>query len=1354
MRRFFRLFFWVLFALYLGFAALTLVLRFGVLPDLPRHQPEIEAFLSRTLGREVRLGGLEAHWYGLNPNVTLNDVKIFSDEGTVALRLARVDGVLSWRSLAALWRGEPVFALLSLEKPELLIRRDGDGRIFVADLPISTEKDDGDGAALRWLLAQRRIRIHDARIIWQDDRLDAPPLVLRSAHLEWHNRGWRHRFGLTARPPAHLADALDLRGDLSGDATNLPAWRGQVYSRLEAANLPEIQALMEQNGLAAEGVQMARGVGALRLWARRDERGWQGAGDVALADARLRLGADLPMLEVMRLHGRLQAARGTSSGLVSWRVASRDLTLEARLPHGEAIAIPDLDMQAEWRARAEGDDAEKTKTPSSDKVSLPASFSLNALDLTQAVRLAEALPLSAETRERIARYQPQGVLRQTKARWDMAMFADETVRRDYAVEAVFERLGFRAADKLPGVSGLSGNLVADAAGGRLALGNPQMTLALPAMFAEPQFSLERLRAQVEWRRNAKGMKVEIRSLDFVSPHVQGQVRGSYQSLAEGPGEIDLQGEFSKIVAMEVWRYLPRIVHPNVAQWLRGALLAGTGAGSLRLRGDLRKFPFAPPNDGAGEFSVRVQAEDVRLRYGEGWPEIEEMRGNLEFGAGMKILATDARSLGARLSNVEVEIPRFDSRESHLLIAGEASGPTAEFLGFVEQSPVAEFIGHATRNMSASGEGRLELKLDLPLANMAAAAVAGRYHFLDDQVRFMSGLPPAQHVRGVLEFSEQAARAEAIQGMLLGAPFHLTIAPEARAGETRKTMRIQAKGGAQARELRRYLKKPIQAALSGDLSWQADIRVAPGASEFLVTSTLEGMAFSLPFPLAKNAGDAWPLRVQGERDAEKREQIRVLLGDGARPRLEAILMRRPSGGLARGAIGIGQAPRLPEAGLNLHVRQTRLNLDLWRRLLFADDSGNETAKAREAETIDLPALNLAALEAQKITVFGATLNNARLRLRYKGEQMRVMVAADELVGDIFWDGDQKTNRGGKVTADLRRMRLGDAEAATETGEAGAAKIPAELLESLPGMDIRIGDFAYGDRHFGRLELQAENAGGQWQLQQIVIENPEARMTGNGLWRPRESIDGQRSGASQLAFQLESGNSGKLLARLGYPNAVRGGTARLEGNLNWAGSPLDFDPTTLDGELSLSAQRGQFSRIEPGAGKLLGLLSLQSLTRRLSLDFRDIFSEGFAYDDITARMHVNEGVLTTKGDLRIVGPSGRVLMNGRVNLKDETQDLHLTMQPELGGVAAVGAAVAINPLVGAAALLAQRFLQNPLNKVFSLKYAVTGSWSDPRVERLSMLPDISHQETEIPATEHLEANAPKTPEVSEVPEDKAP
>jgi uncharacterized protein (TIGR02099 family) len=1308
-----RIALWSLFFLYVGFAALTLALRYWLLPELHRYQPEIEAAASRALGAPVRIGRLEARWKGLNPALRLEDTRILDAQGKVALYLASVDGVLSWRSLFSLWRGEPRFALLTLEKPELTIRRDKAGNLFVAGIRLAGSKND-ETQALDWLLQQSRLRIHDARLLWQDESRAAPPLFLQNAHLEWRNRGKRHTFGLTARPPVALAAKLDLRGDFRGSAAAWRDWHGQLYARLDAVDLAGGRPWVDAP------IELERGRGTARLWLQGDKTGWQGTGDLALTNARLRLGAALPMLDLLRLQGRLHVTRATDS----WRVSSRNLGLEARAAADRTIRIPDLNLQLEWQG--------KQFPPRQG------ALFADTLDLPRLRELAAWLPLPAASRAMLATYQPTGTLRQVKLHWETGTVNDnDNGLKKYSLEAGFSNLGVKAEGVLPGAFGLSGTLSASEQGGRLTLESEKIGIALPAVFASPEFPLDRLRAEVDWRHNEEGVRADIRRLEFAGPHANGQVSGHYQSLPEGPGRIDLQGEFAQARATEVWRYIPqRLNKPQVIDWLRGALRAGQGEGRLRLRGDLARFPFDKPDDD-GEFRITVKAHGVNLKYGDAWPEIEAIDGDLEFGTGMKILARTGRVLGAKLQNTQVDIPRF-ANDSHLLVAGEAFGPTAEFLRFIDQSPVAASIGHFTRDMTTDGTGRLELKLDLPLAHIGDGKAWGRYHLENNAMTFAPELPPVRELQGRLEFTESGVNAPEIRGVFLGAPIRLKIATDTTGSGM---VRIGANGGFTARELARHYKHPGLAALSGGTSWKAEIKAQKKTTEFFLTSSLEGLSSSLPAPFAKNADETLPFSLQKIPLPDAREQIRVRLGNDARRRLDALLTRQANGEIERGAIGIGQSPRLPDKGLNLLIKQDDLDLDAWvlaDGAILADGTGlaDNKALANDAVPVDgvtpttikeLP-FALLSLETQKLTAFGRVLNGVSLRLRPEGERLRVAVAAREIVGDLYWSGANQ----GNITADLRRVRLESGQGLlAEHG--GAAP---EFTNSLPGMDIRVEDFTFNQRRFGRVELQAENVGKHWRLNQIVIENPDGKLTGNGLWQPGPT------GRSNLDFRLDATDSGKLLGRMGYPGAIRGGTATLSGQLNWDGSPLEFDAATLDGELQLAAAKGQFAKVSPGAGvgKLLGLLSLQSLSRRLSLDFRDIFSDGFAYDSITAKMRIADGVMTTNGDLQIIAPSGRVLMNGKVNMKNETQDLRLTMQPELGGVAAVGAAVAINPLVGAAALLAQNFLKNPLNKVFSLNYTVTGSWTAPKVERLSMPEQESDMPTNAPANTPAEEKTP--------------
>ncbi|HUY02595.1 MAG TPA: AsmA-like C-terminal region-containing protein, partial [Rhodocyclaceae bacterium] len=213
---------------------------------------------------------------------------------------------------------------------------------------------------------------------------------------------------------------------------------------------------------------------------------------------------------------------------------------------------------------------------------------------------------------------------------------------------------------------------------------------------------------------------------------------------------------------------------------------------------------------------------------------------------------------------------------------------------------------------------------------------------------------------------------------------------------------------------------------------------------------------------------------------------------------------------------------------------------------------------------------------------------------------------------------------------------------------------------------------------------------------------------------------RSGATQadtrLKFTLNAKNIEKMLSRVGYPDVVRRGRATLEGDVAWNGSPLAIDYPSLDGSMNVVAAAGQFNKLEPGAGRLLGILSLQSLPRRITLNFRDIFSEGFAFDSIAGQIGMKHGVMSS-GDLRIQGPSAKILMSGSVDLSRETQNLRVRVQPAIGESLSVGAILMAHPAVGAIAYLVQKLLRDPIDQAFSYEYSVTGTWADPKVEKLS-------------------------------------
>jgi uncharacterized protein YhdP len=202
---------------------------------------------------------------------------------------------------------------------------------------------------------------------------------------------------------------------------------------------------------------------------------------------------------------------------------------------------------------------------------------------------------------------------------------------------------------------------------------------------------------------------------------------------------------------------------------------------------------------------------------------------------------------------------------------------------------------------------------------------------------------------------------------------------------------------------------------------------------------------------------------------------------------------------------------------------------------------------------------------------------------------------------------------------------------------------------------------------------------------------------------------------MDFKLQLADSGALLDRLGTPKAIRSGKGELSGQIGWIGSPFALDYPTLTGQINVAIDSGQFLKVDPGAARLLGVLSLQSLPRRLSLDFRDLFQEGFAFDSITGDVKIGQGVAVTN-NLRMRGVQALVLMEGNADIERETQDLRVVVVPELNAGTAALAYAVINPAIGLGAFLAQALLKKPLTEANTREFQVSGPWADPKVERV--------------------------------------
>ena len=1263
---------WLVNLAFLGialFSLLLLALRFFVLPKIEDYRPEIVARLSAALGQPISIRELRAGWDGWNPKLGLTELTVRGKAGEALLTLPEVSATLSWQSLV---RFDLHLKSLVLDKPSLLIRRTAQGRISVGGLEVDPDAPETDPGFADWLLRQRRVEIHDALLIWQDDYRQAPQLLLDRVNFRLENRFGEHSFGLVGTPPPEVAAPLDVRGSFRGGS--LAAWqemKGRVYLRLDYA---DVATWREWLPLPA---QFGRGEGALRLWfefARGVPQ--EITADLELRDVVGRLDPKLPEIQLRRLAGRL-AWRGDQRGQ---EIRANRLVIEPK-----AAETPEpLDFLLKLERAGEGWSGGELR--------------LNTLDLAALGILANHLPLpEALLREWSARA-PTGMLRNGELVWKGPFETPELGR----IQADFSGLGLKSTEGQPGFSNLSGRIEGDAQKGSLRLASRAGGIELPRVFIAP-VPFERLNGRVQWRRGKAGLVVELAEAEFSNAHASGTASGEWRAQPQGPGSIDLKARLESADPRHVHAYLPLVVSDTARSYLKRALTGGAARDArLTLRGELAHFPF---DDGSkGMFEIRARAEDASMEYAPGWPRLEKVRADLLFrGSRMEISSNQVETLGVKLGKVLVVIPDLGANEPVLQVRGEAQGASAEFLRFVEASPVLGMIDRFTEGMKAEGQGKLDLKLAIPLAQPEETKVVGEFSIANNRVEVGDDLPPLEKANGKIRFTEHDVRAEGISAEILGGPVQGLVT------STEGTVRISARGSADAGELRRHYSSPLLRGVTGRGDWQAEVRVRGGRAQWMVDSSLRGVRLDLPAPLGKSPEEPLPFHLE-HRDLDLGKTLFAMsLGQ----RVDFQMVRAPeakSGKLLfeRGFLALGGAPMdLSQTGLWVRGELADLDLDRWLDYRpsaaappAADAASWPSASSLAGLDLKLGGIRLADRRFEELHLAAAAAKGGRVNMNLSGRQ---------LAGTLAWSPATPNLPNGQITGRFQRLSLPATESSTEN-KAVADKIEGKSADDWPALDIMAENFSSKGKPLGKLELKASAESDHWKLERLKLITAEGNLEASGKWTLAGA--GQET---QAELQLDIREAGPYLARFGMPDAVKGAPVKLSGSLAWAGPPNDLDYASLSGKLKLEVGKGQFTKIEPGLGKLLGVLSLQALPRRLTLDFGDIFSSGFAFDSMAGEIAIDRGVMSTDR-LLIDGPSAKVEIRGRADIAKETQDLRVKVFPSLATSAALTVGL-VNPVAGGVTWLVSKVLKDPLDRLFAYEYQVDGAWNDPQVSKVA-------------------------------------
>ena len=1348
---------------YFLFCALFLGLRYVVLPHIDVYRPDVERMAGRALGLQVTIGGIGASWQGALPRLSLSDVVIHDQAGGAALTLPSVAATVSWWSLAV---GELRLRQLQIVRPDLEVRRDAQGVFLVAGLRIDP-KQQGSGGAADWVLKQHEIDIVDGRLHWKDDLRHAPELLLQDVNVVLRNGGHRHRFALQAVPPPTLAAPLDVRASFvhphfSQHIADPSQWSGVLYADLRDADLAAWKTYLD----FPFDLQQAKG--SMRAWLTFNHaRVVDFTADLGMTDVVARLRADLQPLQLAAVSGRVSVQDAPDGsvpdGKLSFGARGHAVSLvDFSLRTSDGLVLPKTTVNERYLAAHDG-------RPSQTEVQV------QQLDLQSLAAFVGRLPLTPEHLRMLTDFAPRGQLQDFSAQWQ----GDYPDLQSYRVAGRFSGLSMHAQPArpgrpaahgvparaampaIPGFANLSGRIDADDHGGSLSLDSRQLTLSLPAVFEKPDLQFDALKMDTQWTQKGDALQVNVHDLSFAGNGMTGTLSGTQavsldQPAGQNLGMADIRGTLDGAALDKVGDYLPLVMNADVRNWLTHALAGGTlHDGELRIKGDLAQFPFRAPKAGQrppGQFVFSGRIEDGALNYMPGafgrdgrmpmWPLLEKVDGTIRFDRTRMEIDGDAATHGAQLSKVKAVIPDLLADDALLQIDGHAAGSLQDMVRYTVNSPVSGWIGGFTDDVRANGDAALALKLTLPLNHVKDAKVLGTLKFDGNGITLLDGMPAITQTTGQLAFDENGVRLQAIKGNFLGGP--LTIS-----GGSQKdgAIVVKADGTLSAAGLRKAYPdaQQLTARLNGSTRFGTVVAIRNGRLDIGVESTLRGLGLDFPAPLAKAANDALPLKFEladaaSGNAAVLRDTINVALGSA----ISAAYVREKSANdanaswrVVRGGIGVNAPAPEPDSGVAANVDLDKLDLDSWLALtpgaagngagsgtaqkgdVKGDAKGGASASAPSGGASDdtqylaqYVSPDAVAMRAGTLQVMGRKLEHVVLGASQDEGAWRANIDSAQASGYLSWLQSSSGRGLGKVTARLATLIV-PRSASSDVKDLLEAKDPTT---EMPALDIVAEQFQLYEKKLGRLDLTANyvraTSGREWRIRNLSLANPDATLSASGSW-----VTNGDNSSTNLSYRLTIADAGKLLDRFGYPGVLKGGKGRMNGDLSWNGSPFAFDIPSLSGTVSLDVASGQFLKVEPGAAKLLGVLSLQALPRRLTLDFRDVFSQGFAFDNVTGDANIEHGVATTD-NFKMRGVNAAVLMDGQADIDKETQDLRVVVIPNINaGAASVVYGLAVNPVIGVGTFLAQLFLRAPLAQAFTYEYAITGPWNDPNVVKIN-------------------------------------
>ncbi|RLA11523.1 MAG: TIGR02099 family protein, partial [Gammaproteobacteria bacterium] len=868
------------------------------------------------------------------------------------------------------------------------------------------------------------------------------------------------------------------------------------------------------------------------------------------------------------------------------------------------------------------------------------------------------------------------------------------------VAADVSNIASRPVNGIPGMNNLGGSFVIGKKNAVLEIRGSQMTLDFADQFPAP-LEVEELTLAANISLVGSDFLISVPSFEIYNSDLRGTGRLWIEANKADKPFMYLRASFADARGSSAPKYVPlKLMSKKLIAWVnQGIKNADVAHGDLLYHGRLRNIKQLVKNR-AGELVVDFQVENAEVLFDRKWPVARDGAGRVIFHNLGVDVALDKVSLeGIDNGSANISIANFVHAE--IKIDVEARASTATTLQTWINTPVGRKyrpIVEGFRKVQGSVDARLGILL--PISDKKRREeVDIKLKFTNSAVEVPAWGLDLTAINGELKITEKSLTAKAMKANFFGDPIVVGINTDA--GNDRTLVR--ASGNIESRQLLVLLPEYLKDGFSGNSDWQVKLEIANNqtskrkpivrinaASEMLNTEVL------FPAPFRKSAQSSRLANIQ--LSIFDSNQVDFNLSYGVNIRAKGTIEADSQGDYRLQRLGLGFSTALrnkTSPGIKIYGSLRQLSLDEWFDYYHARI---ETRGADAADLLEI--MDSIDIEIQSAFLFGNTLTNTYLNLKRKDTGFNADIQSSMLKGRF--DIPLQHSPVEPIVAELDYLRLQSSKSDSKS----TGLIPQDMFN----LRLHSKVLTYDDMVFTDLQLDTRLQDDELTIDKLAFRNNKVLLSSSATWQYTPATKQHRSAAN---ISISGQEFGQTMIALGLGEALQDGEINLDGQLRWSGELLNLDWDSLVGDGRLEIIDGVLKNVDPGSGRIVGLMSLSALPRRFSLDFKDVLLEGLDFDKITGNYKIEgEDLYTT--DTLMEGSSAKIGVSGRTGLLTRDYDQTLIIVPRIRHSLPVVGAIAAGTTVGLGLLLLQNLFKDVIDKSVQAEYRVTGSWDDPQVD----------------------------------------